>query len=150
MIEYKQSLSKKLKLMRTFTCLAAVLIALTGTFVRMTTGLNENISDLMPAFQVGMFIGLQIVMLVYIAKYSKALKTEDGLKNLYIEEHDERTKLIDDKTGVSGFNFSLIAITTATIIAGFFNQIIFLTLLAVLFFMLLVSAFLKLYYKNKF
>ncbi|MBX4258239.1 hypothetical protein KTC96_17930 [Clostridium estertheticum] len=80
----------------------------------------------------------------------KFLYTEDGLKNLYIEEHDEITKLIDDKTGVSGFNFSLIAITTATIIAGFFNQIIFLTLLAVLFFMLLVSAFLKLYYKNKF
>ncbi|WP_298841344.1 hypothetical protein [Clostridium sp.] len=70
--------------------------------------------------------------------------------NLYIEEHDERTKLIYDKTGVSGFRLSLVAITTTTIIAGFFNQIVFLTLLAVLFSMILVSIFLKLYYKNKF
>ncbi|MBU3213669.1 hypothetical protein LL033_12780 [Clostridium estertheticum] len=150
MVEYKKLLSKNLKFMRTFACLAAVFIALTGTFVSMTTGINEDISDLIPGSQIGIFIGLQIAMLIYIRKYSKALKTEDGLKTLYIEEHDERTKLIYDKTGVSGFRLSLAVITIATIIAGFFNQIIFLTLLAVLFFMLMVSIFLNLYYKNKF
>jgi len=133
-----------------FTAFATVFIVLTAAFVNMTSTTNENISDMISGFQVGVFIGFQLTMLIYISKYTKALKTEDELKKLYIKEHDERTKLIKDKIGGTGFNFSLVAITTAAIMAGFFNELIFFTLLGVLSFMSLLKGFLKLYYRNKF
>lgn len=149
MEKYRQVTNKKLTLMTTFTAFAAIFIVLTGAFVNMASAINEDVSDMIPGFQVGVFIGFQLIMIIHIAKYRKALKTEDELKKLYIKEHDERTKLIKDKIGGVGFNFSLVAITTAAIIAGFFNQIIFFTLLSILIFMSLSKGFLKIYYKNK-
>jgi len=150
MENYKKVTTKKLTLMTAFTAFAAAFIALTGAFVYMGAGINEDVSAMIPGFQLGSFIGFQITMLMYIAKYRKALKTEDELKKLYIEEHDERTTLIKDKICSVGFLFSLVTITTATIITGFFNQIIFFTLFGVLLFMLLVIVFLVVYYRNKF
>lgn len=116
----------------------------------MTAVGSENIGDFISGFQVGIFIGLQIAVLTYIAKYRKALKDELQLKKLYVEENDERTKLINDKIGGVGFNFTLGVIATATVISGFFHQIIFITLLVVLSFIVLEKGFLKLYYRNKF
>ena len=125
-------------------------IILIGVFVYAIANINEDISGVIPAFQIGMFIGFQIILLLYIAKYKKALKTQDDLKKLYIEEYDERTKLINYKISGGGFLFSIGGVATATIIAGFFNQIVFVTLLAILTFMILVIQSLKVYYKNKF
>lgn len=136
--------------MTVFTVFTATFIILTGAFMNITAGTNENISDMIPGFQLGAFVGLQLIMIVYIAKYRKALKTEEELKKMYIKEHDERTKLITDKIGGVGLNFSLVAITIATIMAGFFNQLVFFTLLAILIFMSLVKGTLKIYYRNKF
>lgn len=150
MEEYKKILNKKLTLMQVLTGLSVSFIALAGAFANMAIGINEDISDMIPGFQVGIFIGLQLIMVVYIAKYKKALKTEDELKKLYIKEHDERTKLIKDQIGGVGLDFSLVTITTATIIAGFFDQLIFFTLLGVLIFMSIVKGSLKVYYRNKF
>jgi len=150
MEQYRKILNRKLTLMTVFTALVATFIVLTGVFVNITVGINEHISDMIHGFQVGVFIGLQLTMLVYIANYRKALKNEDELKKLYIKEHDERTKLINDKISGVGFNFCLVAITTATIMAGFFNEIIFFTLLGVLSFMSLAKGSLKIYFKNKF
>lgn len=150
MEEYKKLIKKKLTLMTAFTVFAATFIVLTEIFVNMSSTLSEDISDMIPGFQLGAFIGFQLILLIYIAKYRKALKTEDELKKFYIKEHDERTKLIKDKISGLGFNFSLVIITFAAIIAGFFNEMIFFTLLGVLSFMSLVKGSLKIYYKNKF
>lgn len=151
MEEYKKLLKKKLALIAVLNGLAVVFIALSGTFQNMTAGIiNENISAMMQGFQAGIFMLLQIVMLKYIIKYRKVLKNEDELKKLYIEEHDERKNLIKDKIGGAGFDFSLGAIATATIMAGFFHQMVCVTLLGVLIFMSLVKGFLKVYYRNKF
>lgn len=150
MENFKNVLKKRLTLMGCFNGLIVVFIVLTSIYSNMLTNGSEHIADMIHGFQVGIFIGLQIVLVMYIAKYIKALKNEDELKKLYIEEHDERTKLIKDKIGGVGFDFSLDAIATATIMAGFFHQMVFVTLLGVLIFMLLVKGFLKVYYRNKF
>ena len=42
------------------------------------------------SFQLGICIGILFLGLLGIYKYSKALKDEQMLKKLYIEEHDER------------------------------------------------------------
>ncbi|MFD1178972.1 hypothetical protein ACFQ3W_22085 [Paenibacillus puldeungensis] len=79
-----------------------------------------------------------------------ALSSEDRLKKMYIEMNDERSKLIKDKIGGMGFNFSIAVVATATIVSGFFHQLVFVTLLAVLIFLVTVKAVLKLYYKKKY
>lgn len=150
MEQYKKVVKKKLELMAGSCGFAAFVIALIGASGNIIVRTSEPISDMINGVQVGIFIGLELSMLYFIAKYRKALKTEDELKKLYIEEHDERTKLIRNKIGGVGFNFSLGAIATATIMAGFLNQMVFITLLGVLCFMAIVKGCLKVYYRNKF
>lgn len=149
MENFRKVLKKRLSLMVSFNVVAAAFIGLIGAYGNMTAISNDNIAEMIHGFQVGIFLGLQIVMLLYISKYRNALRDEEKLKRLYIEEHDERTKLIKEKIGGVGFNFTLGAIGTATIVSGFLSEVVFLTLLGVLLFTVFVKGFLKLYYRNK-
>lgn len=150
MENFRIVLKKRLSLMVTFNVVIAVFIALTGAYVNLISTGSEHITDMIHGFQIGIFIGLQLIMLVYISKYRNALKFESKLKKLYIEEKDERTKLINDKIGGVGSNFTLGVIATATVMSGFFHQLVFITLLGVLSFIVIVKGILKVYYRNKF
>lgn len=150
MKKFKSVLKQRLALMIGFNGLAIVFMGLTGIYGNITAGGSENLADMISGFQVGIFIGIQIMMLITIAKYGQALKNENKLEKLYIKEHDERRKLIQDKIGGVGFNFAIAVIGTATVMAGFFHQLVFLTLLGVLILMVHVKGFLKIYYRNKF
>lgn len=150
MEKFKKSLKRRLNFTVGFNILVVVFIVLTAMYGNKTAGINSDIADMIHGFQVGIFVGIQIVMLVCVRKYKKALLNEDELKKLYIEENDERIKLIKDKIGGVGLNFSLVAIAAAAVISGFFNELIFLTLVGVLVFIIIVKVFLKIYYKNKF
>jgi len=150
MENFNKILKKRMAIIIGFNLLSGVFIILTGAFENMKAIGSENFADMIHGFQVGIFFALQIMMLVYITKYAKSLKNEDLLKKLYIEENDERKKLIQDKIGGVGFNFTLGVIATATVIAGFFHQIVFATLFGVLIFTVLVKGLLKIYYRKKF
>lgn len=149
MERFKNVLKKRIALMALFNVLAIGFIALTGIYENMTAKGSENIADMIHGFQVGIFVCLQLMICVYILKYQRALINEAELNKLYIVENDERTKFIKDKIGGVGFNFCLGLIATATVISGFFHQIVFITLLGVLIFIVLVKGFLKIYYKVK-
>lgn len=147
MMNYRIMLKKRLIWLICFNCIALILIVLSGMHGSKTVG---NAEDFINGFQIGIFIGAQLSIIYLVVKYIKGLKNEEKLKILYIEENDERTKLIRDKIGGIGFFFSVAIITSATIIAGFFSKIVFFTLLAVTIFMVMVLASLKLYYKNRY
>lgn len=98
--------------------------------------------------QVGLVAAVLGVVIIRILKYRAAVQNETKLKQLYIEENDERTKLIRDKIGGVGFNFSLAAVALATAVAGYFDSTVFFTLLAVSFFLSMAKAGLKLYYSK--
>lgn len=147
---FKDVIKRRRSLIISFNGLAVVFIALTGIFGNMAAGGSENLADMIRGFQVGVFVGLEIVMTIYVAKYSRALKNETELKKLYFSENDERIKLIHDKIGGTGFNFTLCVISASAVIAGFLNQTVFVTLLGVLIFISFVKGFLKIYYRNKY
>lgn len=128
--------------------LAIVTIALMALYARKVSVPNDDIADAIHGFQVGVVLGLQLVAGVFMAKYSKALKDDNELKKLYIEENDEREKLISYKTGKVGFCVILGGIGMATVISGFFNTVVFITLLAVLVFTVIVEGVLYMYYKR--
>lgn len=150
MDEFKGIIKKRLAFMGGLNVFAIAFIVLSSRYKSITASGNENIADMIRGFQVGIFIGPQMMMLLAISKYTKALKNDNVLRKLYIAEKDERSRLIKDKIGGVGFNFALGVIVTATVIAGFFHQLVFLTLLVVVSFMSLVKGTLKLYYRTKF
>ena len=79
----------------------------------------------------------------------KATKDENQLKKLYIKENDERTIMIMLKTGAIGINICIIGLAFATIIAGYFNEIAFFTLLGSTLFVALIKGLFKVYYNIK-
>ncbi|MDV3427166.1 MAG: hypothetical protein LIR50_08290 [Bacillota bacterium] len=152
MENYKKVIKRRMHLAAIFNCIVVIFIALTawyGSYLAQN-GRSTFSQGFIPGFQTGGFIGLQLVVLYHIAKYRKAIKNEESLKRLYIEENDERKKLIRDKIGGTGLNFIIGSGAAAVIISGFFNESVFITLLGALIFIVMVKGFLKLYYRNKF
>lgn len=149
MENFKSTLKRRLYLMASFNCLAVIFIILTF-FTSSSASEKEHIANIIHGFQVGIFIGVQLIFLINIAKYKKSLKQESELRKLFVEENDERRKLIQDKIGGVGFNFSLVVIAIATVTSGFFNEVVFITLSSVLIFISFVKGFLKFYYRKKF
>lgn len=150
MENFKDVLKRRIRIMNTFNLLAVCFIALSNVYRYMNYIKSVEMADMIHGFQVGIFIGLEFMMVMFVIKYRKALKSEVELKKLYIEEMDERKRLIRDKIGGTALNICMGGIATATIIAGFFNEIAFLSLMGALIFITLVKGVLKIYYKNKF
>lgn len=109
-----------------------------------------NRPNFVKGFQIGAFVGLELVLVYFIAKYLGSMKNDKSLKNLYIEENDERNIMIMQNTGAMGMSICNIGLAFATVIAGFFNQIAFFSLLAATVFTGLVKVLFKLYYHRKF
>ncbi len=77
------------------------------------------------------------------------MRDEKALKILQIEECDERTIMIMQKTGAAGFNICIMSLAFATVIAGFVNQTVFFSLLGATLFTALVKFFFIIYYHKK-
>ncbi|WP_326512424.1 hypothetical protein [Clostridium intestinale] len=150
MDKFRSVLKKRIIYMGGFNGVAICFIVLSAVYRNMVAGGNSNVGDFISGFQLGGALGAEAVMLVAIGKYVKALRSETELRKVYIEENDERQKLIRDKIGGGVINVSLGVIATATIISGFFSQVVFMTLAAVLIFITLTKGAFKLYYRTKF
>ncbi|MGF7047668.1 hypothetical protein J2T13_002173 [Paenibacillus sp. DS2015] len=150
MEQFRETLKKRTAEMGGINVIALLFIFVMGRYGLVVVGSSENISDYIHGFQIGIFLGVQIIMLLTIGKYRQAMKDSGKLKELYIKENDERAKLIRDKIGGAGFFLSMGIIAVAVITAGFFNETVFFTLSATLIFLGLVKLILKLYYTKKY
>lgn len=105
----------------------------------------RNITD----FQTGFMLGLAIVSLFILIKYCKLLKNERMLREAYLKETDERMILIRSKAGMPALLITSVIMISAGIIAGYFNIIVFYSLLAAGVCQLLLGVCLKFYYMHK-
>lgn len=116
--------------------------------------INENnlpeIPEFAKGFQEGVFTGLELCLIFFLTINVVAIKNEQEMKKLYIKENDERTIMIKQKSGAIGIEICSIGLAFATVVAGFFNQIVFFSLLGATCFILFSRLFLKLYYHRKF
>ncbi len=144
------TLKKRIMVLTVFSIVAILLVAIVGYWGYSQIGSSTHINDFMHGAQLGLFAGFLLMMLRDIAKYIWAIKDENKIKAIYIEENDERKKLIKDKIGGVGFDFIIGVMMIAIVIAGFFNETVFLTLLGALGFMAIVKLSLKLYYNRKY
>ncbi len=151
MEKFQEVVAVRLKFLIGLSAVATIIIitlALNGDQLVKVSG--QEISDFIQGFQLGIFLGMQCALLFYGSKLRKALKNKDALKMIYIEEHDERLTVIKQKTGGLALYIIMIGVALAAIIAGFFNELIFLTLLVTLVFIVSVKAVLKIYWSKKY
>jgi len=130
--------------------LAAVVVFLliyTGTL-----GWIEGASNALNFYkgvQTGVCIGFLFVLVRNIVKYSRALRSEEKLKRLYISQTDERKQLIWQKAGSGAVVVFINILAISAIIAGSFNFTVFFTLLGVFALAAFIYAVFLLYYNKK-
>ena len=96
-------------------------------------------------FQFGLIISIFGFSLFDIFKLSLAINDETKLKILYNKEHDERMKTIRSKAGMPLIAITSMLMVIAAIVAGYFNIVVFYTLVIAVAAQLSVSAMVKLY-----
>ena len=129
--------------------LAASLIFLIYVYLSRKIGVPDAINDLAAGYNLGILIALQVGAIYFITKYNKALKNKAQLKKLYIEKHDERKELIQYKSSALGISIFIFILLLATIISGFYNLVVFYTLLGVCLIILAILVLTKLYFLKK-
>lgn len=141
----KQDLTVKMRWMVVACVLLAALVA-GGFFGGQYIYGDSHIGGFITGVQTGLFLAVLIVLLREILRYRKALHSEEALRQLQIEQNDERNRYIRDKIGGTGLNVAIFLVAAGAIVSGFFSHTVFFTLLATLFAIVLVKAMLKGYY----
>ncbi|MEG0452403.1 MAG: hypothetical protein RR428_00670 [Coprobacillus sp.] len=102
------------------------------------------------SFLIGMLLGVSFLAIFLIYEYAKALKDDQRLKKLYIDEHDERKALIKAKMAEGVLIASIVLLIIAINISVYFSPIIAITLICELFVLIFVTLSFKLYYSRKY
>lgn len=98
----------------------------------------------------GVSSGILALMLFGLIRSVRALKDEKKLKKLYVEANDERQIKIWTSARDSALRFSLLLGLVASLIVGYFNMVIGLTVMAVETVHAFIAFGFKLYYSKKF
>jgi hypothetical protein len=146
MDKFKGKIQKRVMMLSmTAMFTAAVYIVLVSGLVMETPSVPEFIKG----FNMGAFSGVELILVFFTVKYFVSMKNEATIKKLYIEENDERTKTIFQKTGAVGMTLFIIVLAIGAIVAGFFDQTVFYTLLGTTALGSLIRGACKLYYHKK-
>ena len=122
-----------------------------GLIANLVPAVNDDRwSNAWSGFATGATTSMLVFMIVALIRNHKALKDEQKLKKLYVKENDERTIQIWTSARAAAFQTFLLLGIVATIIAGYFNITVFITIAATLFCASMVAIGFKFYYTNKY
>ncbi len=124
---------------------AAILLWVGFSVVEAVNGENNSSN-----FGSGFCAGAIVFMAVNILRYSAALKDDEKLKRLYISATDEREKLICEKSDSSSFKAILCIIVLSAMVASFYSDTVFYTLIGVMMTVIFVKAGFRFYYRRKY
>lgn len=105
-----------------------------------------NFGDFISGFQVGLFMVLAVYIIASTASICSALKDDKKLKAMYIKDTDERNMKISELTGKKLYQSVCIPLLLASIVSGYFSAEVFFTLIAVIFFVSIVTIARKIYF----
>lgn len=97
---------------------------------------------------VGFLVGVEVVCVVRIIHYKKAMKNKETLQELQIAESDERNQMIQRKSGQVTLLLSILLLAYGAVIASFFEVFVFYTLAGVMIVLLLLYLIVTLYYQK--
>lgn len=142
---YSEELKSREKIYKFYISLAIIFIFIGEAFLKDKFAYNDFIFG----FIYGLLIGMEIFCVGKVIKINKARDDYSLLRQMYIEENDERQILIRLKSGYPILTNLSLAIFLFAILAGFINKAVFVTLLSVGVFQLLVSKAIRLYWRRK-
>ncbi|HZK34894.1 MAG TPA: hypothetical protein VFD33_06265 [Bacillota bacterium] len=141
MEKFKSLIKRKIIL---FTLLLLMAIALGGyTLITGGKGIGD---ESVQGFQSGIALGIAIMALIQIATYCIALKDDKKLKLLCNKENDERMEEIRKRSGMPMLLVMSMLMLLAAVIAGYFNTLVFTTLVLTAIIQLTIGLIVKLYH----
>ncbi|MDE6501455.1 MAG: hypothetical protein K2L10_05180 [Ruminococcus sp.] len=142
MEDFKKKLTQKYRLIAYFCCCALLICFGLMRFVK-------GADDFAVGLVSGMFSGIMIVSVFNLARIHKALHNEEKLKEMYIQQTDERNVAIGKETMKTSSFISIMVTALAVIVSGFFNPIISITLAISLIADSVITIAVKSYYNKK-
>lgn len=146
MENFRKKVIKRIRILTVFILIFCVYIVLDVFFIRN----NIDSENFINSFQFGLMFGLEMLAIINLIKLNKVVKSDKKLKLLYNKENDERLKLIRSKAGMPLLLINSIIMIISGIILGYFNTIIFLTLIITAGIQMLIGLFIKFYCLRKF
>lgn len=146
MENFRKKVIKRIRILTVFILIFCVYIVLDVFFIRN----NIDSENFINSFQFGLMFGLEMLAIINLIKLNKVVKSDKELKLLYNKENDERLKLIRSKAGMPLLLINSIIMIISGIILGYFNTIIFLTLIITAGIQMLIGLFIKFYCLRKF
>lgn len=141
MEKYRKHLTIRICVL-SFVVLIAVVLAIFDVFF--ATG--EAKTSMVFGFQCGATLALGMLALLLIIRYKKALGSEEKLQLLFNQENDERMKTIRSKAGMPMLLIISSIMILIAVIIGYFNVVVFYTLIVVAFCQLIAACIVKLIY----
>ena len=144
---------KKTLVYRICIIIFCFIIILVGCLLKMNGVLSPQDTDVFSEFHQGFQLGIialvESMFIYFMGRYIVTLQKPEELKKLYYAEHDERKRTIREKSGGYTIFLCAIAILIVAIIAGYFNEIVFYSLVGCSFFLFITRKILILYYSYK-
>lgn len=100
-------------------------------------------------FQVGIIISLGLLAIITVIRFSALLKDENKLILQFNRENDERIKAIKAKAGIPMLPITSVLLIIAGVVAGYNNNLVFLTLVAASTFQMFICAIVKIIYMKR-
>lgn len=102
------------------------------------TPIKDFFGGVLNGLRGGVIVGFVLYLIVTFIKNMLAIRNEEKLKKLYVEENDERALAISEHSSQVTFNITVYIILIACVITGLYSAVISLTLLAVWIFIVLI------------
>lgn len=106
-------------------------------------------SNVVLCFSLGLMIAITILACNKMIQYSRILQDNQKVEMEYNQENDERRKEIRSRAGAPLIQVTSFLMLLAGIIAGYFNETVFITLVAAVMGQLTLASIVKLYYMKK-
>lgn len=141
MDKFKLILKRRIALL----IIAVLIAAATGIYDVFFAGETAR-ESIFAGFQAGLITGLGLLSAALIIRFRSTLKDEAKLKLQYNKENDERYKAIRAKAGMPMLLITSIMMIIAGVIAGYFSETAFITLICAALAQMSVGVVVKLVY----
>lgn len=145
MDNFKKQIIKRNRVIKYGLVLLIIFNIFLYIFQRDSPDLDHGLS-----FQMGICIGLIIIGIFLFYRYATALKDDNHLKTLYINEHDERKIMIKQKMCQSALATFMICLLLVISIVVYIDLTVAYTLIAVVYVLLFIVLGFKIYYSKKY
>lgn len=142
MEEYRKKVEMRLRIYTVICCCSVAMYMALRFFTKSADFFAQQLT-------MGVFVGMLVVAVFNLMKYFTALHNEKRLKEMYIRETDERNIAIQKETSQKGSAITLFCSGLGAIVAGFFDEKVCITIVAVTLFGALVTLALNAYYNKK-